>query len=169
MCSRTNMAAGSTPMWRPRARRMSPTRCWREAWRGHTTVAAATAGAARAGPRPARAPPPQRNSPRRARRIAAARSGARSLRHDDWRADRDQRIERLDVFVMHADAAVRHVAADRTGIVGAVDGELAILECQRRDAHRIFGRATGNNWRRAGLAPQYRGRRPGRREIFAFD
>ena len=65
--------------------------------------------------------------------------------------NRHQSIQRLDVVVMHADAAVRHVAADRARIVGAVNRELAVMERQRGDAHRVLRRAAGDDCGGPGL------------------
>ena len=45
------------------------------------------------------------------------------LRHHP-RADADTAVKVFDVRIVHADAAMRHEAADRTLIVGAVDGVL---------------------------------------------
>src|SRR5438067_300193 len=45
--------------------------------------------------------------------------------NDHRRADADAIVQIGDVLVVHPDAAVRDVAADRTRIVGAMDGVLA--------------------------------------------
>ncbi len=58
------------------------------------------------------------------------------------RTDMDAVVQVHDVFVVHADAARGHETADRAWIVGAVDGEFAVDQHQRRGAHRVSRRAT---------------------------
>jgi hypothetical protein len=66
-------------------------------------------------------------------------AACRSLNNDDARANADAAVKVLDVRVVHADAAMRHETADRTFVVGAVDGVLATTgESHRSDAHRIL-------------------------------
>ena len=64
--------------------------------------------------------------PRRARAQAERKVRRAALsRHHHLGADRDAPVEVEDVAVVHADAAVRHGAADRAGLIGAVDGVFA--------------------------------------------
>ena len=47
--------------------------------------------------------------------------------HDDLGADGGAVVEIDDVFVEKADASRRHIASDRTGLVGAVDALERVL------------------------------------------
>src|SRR4029077_4240490 len=85
------------------------------------------------------------------------------------RTDLDTAVQVHDVFVVHADAARGHQAADRARIVGAVDGEFAVDQHQRRGAHRIFRRAPLDIEVRRALTAQRRRRLPRRLDVFAGD
>jgi hypothetical protein len=81
----------------------------------------------------------------------------------------DAAVQVHDVPVVHADAASRHQAANRTRIVGAVDGEFAVHQHQSRGTHRILRRATLDiEVRRAATAKRYR-RLPRWLDVFAGD
>ena len=64
---------------------------------------------------------------------------------DDLGADAGALVEMLDILVHHADAAGRHVEADRPGLVGAVDAEdrvaAALVEIHGAGAERIVDAA----------------------------
>jgi endonuclease YncB( thermonuclease family) len=57
--------------------------------------------------------------------------------HDHRRADANSVEQVGDVAVVHADATVRNVAADRAGAIGAVDRVFAAREGEGRSAHRV--------------------------------
>jgi endonuclease YncB( thermonuclease family) len=92
------------------------------------------------------------------------------LLHDDARPDTDAPVQILDVLVVHADAAIRDEMADRSGVIGAVNGVFAAGKRHCRNAHRIARRAAGDNFREVGLVfPDFRGRRPIGPNILAVD
>src|SRR5438270_11837665 len=63
------------------------------------------------------------------------------LRYDDRRSEADPVVEIEDVRIVHADAAVGDEAADRAGVVGAVNGVLPGAQRQGSGAHGILRRA----------------------------
>lgn len=85
------------------------------------------------------------------------------------RTDMDAAVQVHDVLVVHADAARRHEAADRGRIVGAVDGEFAVDQHQRRSAHRILRGARLDIEVRRTLTAERRRRLPRRLDVFAGD
>src|SRR3981189_2379979 len=75
-----------------------------------------------------------------------------------------------DVRVEHGDAAVGHEAADRAGLIGAMDGVFPAAQGHRRRAHGIARDAARNNVRPRRLVPlDLRGRSPGRLEVAPAD
>src|SRR5690606_23695030 len=85
---------------------------------------------------------------------------------DDLGADVGAGIEMLHVLVHHADAARRHVLADRPGLVRAVDAEdrvaAALGEIERARAERVVlaaGLGDGQDAALLGLAAAHLGRR----------
>src|ERR1700722_1732603 len=61
------------------------------------------------------------------------------LLYDDHRGEvADACVKVGDVRVVHADAAMGHVAAHRTRLVGAVNSVLAAVQRQRRHPHGIL-------------------------------
>src|SRR5207248_6138143 len=94
----------------------------------------------------------------------------RSMRDHHGRADGNALVEVGDVVVQHPNAAIRDKAADRTRRVGAVDGIFSAGQRHRRYAHRIARRTAGDHaWHRWLVAPDLRGRRPGRMTVLAVD
>ncbi|MPL60852.1 hypothetical protein SDC9_06414 [bioreactor metagenome] len=80
----------------------------------------------------------------------------------DLGADLGQAVEFLDVLVVKTDAAVRRLAPDLAGVVGAVDAVILPAEIERMGAKRIV-RARGHEIRPVGVALLHRGGgRPGR-------
>ncbi len=70
-----------------------------------------------------------------------------SPRNHDARADADAAVELHDVFVIHANATVRHETADRARRIGAVDGIFTAGQRHGRRSHRVMGGAAWNDAR----------------------
>src|SRR5262249_40289575 len=92
-----------------------------------------------------------------------------SLYKHNPRTDMDAAVQVHDVPVVHADAARGHQAADRARVVGAVDGEFAVGQHQRRGAHRISRRAALDIEVRRAIAAQRHRRLLRRLDVFAGD
>src|ERR1700738_361086 len=90
-------------------------------------------------------------------RLQSIVGGVALRRYDNGRAQADSSIEIENVGVVHSDAAVGDIAANRARIVGAVDGVLAAGKRHRRGAHGVSPAAAGNDVRQIWLVVLYLG------------
>src|SRR4029077_20720655 len=88
---------------------------------------------------------------RRAFHLALGRRGnsgvGRSPRNYHARADADAAVEVHNVFVIHADAAMRHESTDRARRIGTMDGVFTAGQRHGRRSHRVMRGAAWNDAR----------------------